>query len=254
MLFAWDKDKFTCPTTLVIYYTGTLAQAEALQGINTYCWEVSHSTLVSYEEFTSEDFERDSNVHYMVYGYNQCEAFYEGDHNEGAIEEKFLGAAYVTDYVHASTCLRCQKSFVVDTICGPLFVDLGYTKAEDGTAFSYDLKLNKTNIATYEAKTSKTLNYGFIVGSYTEGETGDIMGLDGKATIAKSVVTDFAGVQFNNLDKYCLKMTGIKADQYEMLIYCNAYVLDGTAVSYMGAVKEDGKALAVSYSTLPVKQ
>ena len=191
---------------------------------------------------------------WIIYGCNVCETFYKGTHNESAVVAKFLGASYVTDYVHASTCLRCQKSFVVETICGPLFNDLGYTKAEDGTAFSYDLKLNKTNIATYEAKTGKTLNYGFIVGSYTEGETGDIMGLDGKATIQKSVVTDFAGVQFNNLDKYCLKMTGIKADQYEMLIYCNAYVLDGTSVSYMGAVTGDGKALAVSYKTLPAKQ
>ena len=78
--------------------------------------------------------------------------------------------------------------------------------------------------------------------------------MDGNATIQKSIVTDFADVQFSALNKYCLKMTGISADQYEMLIFCNAYVLDGAAISYMGAVKEDGKALAVSYKTLPVKE
>lgn len=248
-------------SNITFIFTGTKAQAEALQEYyRTHESNAAHApnnskfydaVLVSADEY---DVTQEPSGFHLVYGYSACDAFYEGDHNEGAVEEKFLGASYVTDYVHASTCERCQESFVVDTICGPLFVDLGYSKCDDGTAFTYDIKLNKANIATYEAKTGKTLNYGFIVGAYTEGDTGDIVGLDGKSTIQKSVVTDFAGVQFNNLDKYCLKMTGIKADQYEMLIYCNAYVLDGTAVSYMGAVTDDGKALAVSYKDLPAKQ
>ena len=248
-------------SNITFIFTGTKAEAEALQEYyRTHESNSSHAPnnkkfydaiLVSADEY---DVTQEPSGFTFVYGYNACDAFYNGTHNEGAVEAKFKGADYVTDYVHASTCQRCQKNFVVDTICGPLFVDLGYSKCDDGTAFTYDLKLNKTNILTYEAKTGKTLNYGFIVGAYTEGDTGDIVDTNGNSTIQKSVVTDFAGVQFNNLDKYCLKMTGIKADQYEMLIYCNAYVLDGTAVSYMGAVKEDGKALAVSYQTLPAKQ
>ena len=191
---------------------------------------------------------------YIVSNANTCDLYYAGVHTWGAKTPMFEGKEYVTAYVNASTCAKCAKNDVVDTICGPLFIDLGYAKADDGTAFTYDIKLNKANILIYEQNTGKTLNYGFIVGSYTEGETGDIVDLDGKATIQKSVVTDFAEVQFSNLNKYSLKMTGIKADQYEMLIYCNAYVLNGEAVSYMGATTDSGKALAVSYKTLPVKQ
>ena len=249
-------------SNITFIFTGTKAQAEALQAYYK-AWTLANhadhapnssklydAPLVSALEF---DVTAEPVGCTFVYGYNLCDAFYAAKHNEGAVEAKFEGAAYVTDYVHASTCLRCQKSFVVDTICGPLFIDLGYAKAEDGSAFTYDLKLNKANIETYEELTGKALNYGFIVGSYN-GETGDIIDMDGNAAIQKAIVTDFADVQFSALNKYCLKMTGISADQYEMLIFCNAYVLDGTAISYMGAVKEDGKALAVSYKTLPVKE
>ena len=225
----------------MIIFTGTKEQAEAFGALKT----------ISYEEYAKTNFAYEAGT--IVYGYSECVAFYDGVHTYGDESEKFLGSEYVTDYVVASTCEKCQTDTVIETICGPLFLDLGYSKAGDGSAFTYDIKLNKANIEVYENKTGKTLNYGFIVGSYTEGDSGDIIGTDGEAKVAKSVVTDFTDIKFNQLDKYSLKMTGIKESQYEMLIYCNAYINDGTAVSYLGAQNEENKALAISYTTLPAK-
>ena len=250
-LFAWDTDKFTCPTTLVIYYTGTLAQAEALQAKNTSCWEVSHSTLVSYEEFTSDSFARDESVHYMVYGYNKCEAFYAGVHDKDVETQKFVGQAYVTDFVNASTCKRCDIDFIASTICGPIFDDLGYSTEDEGTAFAYAIIVNSTNIDKYIETTGDTLVYGFIVGLYAENSTGDIINANGEAQIANSLVFDFTEPKYDNLNRFELKFTNIT--NTELGLYCNAYVINDTDVSYIGAVTEEYKAAPVTFNTLPKK-
>ena len=184
---------------------------------------------------------------------NHCEIYYDGVHTPGEGTEKFLGKAYVSDYVVASTCGKCDLEFVKETIVGALFVDLGYAKAQDGSAFTYDIIVNKNNVEKYQNHTGTNLSYGFIVGAYKEGDTGDIIGVDGNAIIDKAIVTDFAEIKFNNLDKYCLKMTGITEAQQNMLVYCNAYINNNVEIAYMGAVNEDKKAQAVSYLTLPVK-
>lgn len=253
---------------LVVFYSGNKTAAEAIINkaktggtdgamLNGFFASMTLLTQAEYEKAVEDGTlvigTTSAPARYMVYGYNKCTAFYNDEHNKGEVEAKFLGEEYTSDFVHASTCQRCKDSFVVDTICGPLFNDLGYAKADDGSAFSYDIKIYKSNIAIYEETTGKTLNYGFIVGAYSEGDTGDIVNLDGTSVIDKSVITDFSEVKYDKLDKYCLKMTGLNEAQYEVLIYCNAYVNNGETVSYMGAVTEESKALAVSYQTLPVK-
>lgn len=185
---------------------------------------------------------------------NHCEIYYNGVHTNGTSTPKFAGAEYVSDYILASVCTKCELETVTGKICGPLFNDLGYAKAEDGTAFTYDIIVNKSEITKYQNYTSKTLSYGFIVGAHTEGQTGDIIGVDGTVAISKAIVTDFVEIKYEKLDKYCLKMTGIAKEQQDMLLYCNTYINDGTAVSYLGAVTEEGKALAISFEKLPVKE
>ena len=251
-LFSGDTNKFSCPATFVVYYTGTLAQAQTLQATNTSCWEISHSTLVSYEEFTSDSFARDESIHYMVYGYNKCEAFYKGEHNKSEVESKFVGQDYVTDFVNASTCTRCALEFIVgEPICGPLFDDLGYSTEDNGTAFAYAIIVNSDNIKTYVEATDDTLVYGFVVGKYTEGDTGDIIGADGVAKIANSLVFDFTEPKYDNLNRFELKFTEIT--NAELKLYCNAYVINDTDVSYIGAVTEEYKAAPVTFNTLPKK-
>ncbi len=252
-LFSGDTNKFSCPATFVVYYTGTKTQAEALQAINTSCWEVSHSKLVSYEEFTSESFVRDDSEHYMVYGYNKCEAFYAGEHDEGDVEQKFEGQKYITNFVNASTCQRCALNFVVgDPICGPLFKDLGYSTEDEGTAFTYAILVNDANIATYIENTGDTLVYGFIVGKYVEGDPEDIISADGIAQVSNAIVTNFAEVKYENLNRFNLKFTNITNP--DLQLYCNAYVSNGTEVAYIGNLTESYKPLPITFATLPTKK
>jgi hypothetical protein len=253
LLFAWDNNKFTCPTTLVVYYTGSYDQAVALQAKNTYCWEVSHSTLVSYEEFTSKDFVRDSKVHYMVYGYNKCTAFYNDAHKHGTEQEKFLGAEYLTDYVIATTCQRCNENVIKETIATSIFTNKGYSYASYGTgkSFTFGISLNEQAYSDYTAHNpDASIKFGFIIGS-VESSDNDILNANGTSKLVNHVITDFTSVEYQRLNRYDLIIHGIGDDDVDTPLYCGAYVIEGDSIYYIGNTTTQ-KAVPITYSALPV--
>ena len=243
---------------ITFIFTGTKSEAEALQALYKSVADPGHdannkkfydATLVSADEY---DVTQEPSGFTFVYGYNACNAFYKGEHNEGPVEMKFDGQKYVSNFVNASTCTRCALDFVVgEPICGPLFDDLGYSTEDEGTAFAYAVIVNSTNIDKYIEVTGDTLVYGFIVGLYAENSTGDIINAEGVAQIANSIVFDFSDPNYDNLNRFELKFTNIT--NAELGLYCNAYVINDTEVSYIGAVTEDYKAAPITFANLPKK-
>ena len=185
---------------------------------------------------------------------NHCDVYFGGTHTPGEINEKFLADAYLSDYVLYSTCQKCALEFIERTVSGPLFKDLGYARSEDGSAFTYDFIAYKENVKLYQDYMGVTVSYGFVVGSYNEGDSGDILGTDNVGKIANAIVTDFSTMELSNLNKYNLKITGITESLQSKLIYCNGFVNDGTQITYLGAVTEEKLAFAISYATLPIKE
>lgn len=186
---------------------------------------------------------------------NHCEVYNNSVHTWGEEDFGFVGQAYITDFVNVSTCQECDISDITETICGPLFVNLGYSRSLDGTAFTYGISLNEGNISTYKSKTGEDITYGFIVGlAGTEAEEGKILSSAGEALISNSIVTDFTNVQYEKLNVYNLKMTSIDTEaQKELKIYCNAYVIEAGVVSYIGEVDEKYIPVAIQVKNLPVK-
>ena len=173
----------------------------------------------------------------------------------GEQSEMFNGEKYVTNYVNAAPCTNCSKNSVASVICGPLFVNLGYSKAEyDDTAFTYGISLNKENIAIYEAKTGEILSYGFIIGlAGTEEVAGNIVSANGESLISSSIITNFTEVIFSNLNVYQIKMTRIETEAQKTLpIYCNMYITNSESVSYVGSVDKNGKPVAITLKALPI--
>ncbi|MBO5091117.1 MAG: leucine-rich repeat domain-containing protein [Clostridia bacterium] len=252
---------------LVVFYSGNKVAAEAIINkaktggtdgamLNGFFASMTLLTQAEYEKAVEDGTlvigTSSAPARYMVYGYNKCEAFYKGEHNKSEVESKFLGQDYVTDFVNASTCTRCALSFIVgEPICGPLFDDLGYSTEDEGTAFAYAIIVNSTNIDKYIEVTGDTLVYGFIVGLYAENSTGDIINANGEAQIANSLVFDFTEPRYDNLNRFELKFTNIT--NTELGLYCNAYVINDTDVSYIGAVTEDYKAAPITFANLPKK-
>ena len=253
----------------VIFFTGTQAQAEALVSKYSADPNIKGANIVAYDpekgnnkasyiglDACTDQRTVDTN-RVIVFGYNMCDAFYNSDHKNSEVSRKFEGLPYVSNYVNASTCQRCEKNFVVgEAISGPLFKDKGYSKSADGTAFTYGISLYESEIQKYEAATGNIISYGFILGlAGTEAESGKIVSSEGEALVSNSVITNFADVKYNSLNIYNLKVTKVESDaQRALSIYCNAYVIENGKVSYIGSLDKNEKPLAIMVKDLPTEK
>lgn len=222
------------------FYTGTLEQIEdAIEIFKASTTNATdnngnflNATIISKAEYDANPSNYESGD-YIIYGYNTCEAFYNGVHGESQVTYDFEGEDYTTDLYSFTGCSRCNDN-IKAFVCGPLFTNKGYSKVADGSMFTYGISINEENIKTYKSKTGNTFSYGFIVGAVPTTPTGNIIDVNGNALIEKSLVVDFAGVQFNNFTIYNVKMCDIDTTQQTMPVYCCAYIIDGSQVSYIG--------------------
>ena len=189
----------------------------------------------------------------MVYGYNSCEAFYDGEHSISTeAVDKFEGEAYVTRYVTVCACTRGCGSDAVSEICGPLFTNKGYSVYEENGKgnITFGIYVDEKNIEVYEAYTKNKVSFGFVVGKENTALGGEIFDENGACLVDGAICTDFATIDFKSFSIYNLKLTGIATDANKAQnMYCGAYVIDGTSASYIGNSVTD-KAVAVSYNSL----
>ena len=260
-LFAWDNNKFTRPASLVIYYTGTAAQAKTLQETNTSCWEVSHSTAISYDEFTSDTFVRDESVHYLVYGYNACDAFYNGNHNyegtgnclEGVectqchdeiknfTEHKmvetlvypngFTGAGIYNKFcTNASDCTANKISNAEKPVIFMMNEDNGFSESgKDGIAFG-GYCLNATALDEYNrVNKDAPVKYGVVLinPDYLDGQ--DSFFVNGKVNSTTEnkgfLQTDMSSARYANISISVTGFTG-KAENLSIILAIYAYTDD----------------------------
>ena len=243
------------PKNAVIYYCGGDAN-KLLSLTNDGSGNVSSFIQTKIDDGSIVEYngiDKEYTIGTIVYNANTCDVYYGGVHTWGELIPMFEGQAYVTDYVNASTCQMCQKSDIANVICGPLFVNLGYSRDTLGSAFTYGISLNDDNITLYKQATGKEISYGFILGLYgTEEEAGKIVSSDGKSLISNSIITDFSNVNYEKLNVYNLKVTKIDETQKTLQIYCNAYVIEETNVSYIGSVDEKFMPVFVTVEAMPV--
>ena len=239
------------------FFTGTKAQAEEIVRLmastnnNPY---LGNATVEAYNPNTNyENYGATIGSNVIVYGYSPCDAFYNGAHTEAQTTLGFEGEKYTTPYCSFTGCTRagCNDVDIVE-IAGALFENKGYSKVEDGSSFTYGIIINEANIAKYKAATKEDITYGFIVGAVPNSPTGDIISASGESLLEKTVVADFTTLTAKNLTVYNVKMVGIDTDlQKAQAIYCCAYVIDGSAISYIGEKVTD-KAVSVSSDSILV--
>ncbi len=187
----------------------------------------TNATVVSYADYLL-DKEAYNNGDYIFYGYNACDAFRGGNH-ENTVEYGFAGEKYLSDYCAYTTCQSCGKEST-EVISGPLFVNKGYAKALDGSSFTYGITVNAEEIAKYEAATGETVSYGVLAAKKNVSSDGLLIGAD-KAPLDGVILADFTQ---NEYSIFNLKVNGISEENKSTEIYCGAYAIIGDSVAYFG--------------------
>ena len=201
---------------------------------------------VSYEEYLKNP-EGYVTGRHLVYGLETCKVFY-NDHNVVGVESvnKFKGEAYLTSYVCVKECTQCGGE-LEEEISAPLFVNKGYSKELGGSFFTYGIVINKDEIAKYIAAQGEgyVFNYGIVLANAEISESGNLFDENGEA-ISGAYTLDITNV---NYTIYNLKVTGIGEAQKDTPIYASAYVIDNSAVSYIGENVTE-KAVSITFNTV----
>lgn len=233
--------------------TGTLAEAEAIRAIAKAAIEGTNNApnmskfydavLVSAADY---DVTQEPSGFTFVYGYNLCDAFYEGEHAmSGDVKMNFKG--YFNDVTYEDVCTRggCGLS-VVDSerTISAMFTYRGYSCSQfsNGTGFSVvqGFKVNKESISKYvEATGDNSFVFGVVATANVGGEAINPI-VDGGKVLSQ---------EFKNLvhDYFEIKISGITEDLFETNIVFCAYVIDNGDVSYL-----DGEATEIDGETVYV--
>ena len=237
---------------MVIFYTGDKTEYEALKAILTTLknnGKFVNATAMEWDATKDDQYYKDlaatEKKNYVVYGYNTCQAFYDNEHSFSEPTYEYKGEEYLSNYVAISACSVCGITDSETVVCGPLFINKGYAKEENGSLFTYGIVVDKDEIAKYVAHTGKAFNYGMIVAAGDLVNDGALFDESAKA-IDGTIIIDVTTTKYT---VYQLKMTGIKDTQKDLSVYACAYVIDGTAVSYIGEETKDS-AVAISYNQI----
>ncbi|MBQ7761556.1 MAG: leucine-rich repeat protein [Clostridia bacterium] len=235
---------------IAFFFTGTEEQAEQIKTIMASTNNnpnLGNATLEKYDptvDYTDYASTKGSNV--LIWGYNKCEAFYEGTH----LEDGEVAYTYVDENGNATTesytsalkvscpCGRsCGVESVIETIPA-LFTNLGYSEKEySNGGIQISFAVNNQAVARYNEVMNTTIAYGIF--AVAQGNAQDEEGND-KAIINAdgTSVTGVASVDFSKhtYDIFAIRVIGFETEAHmNAQLALGAYVIDGGKVTYLQA-------------------
>ncbi len=246
-------------SNIKFFYTGTSEQlAIALDNFKngttssgTNNWKFTGATQISYTDYiASPDSYNDKN--YIIYGYNLCDAFYEGNHqNKTTIEY----ADFMLNGTKTTECSNCKLS--TTAVTNPLFTSKGFSIPENGgDSIAIGFNIDNQAISEYKQITGKAFEYGVFAALFDKVATTEAINADGttpNGTVKASVSNEeFVGVEF--------KLSGFVTEEYKMLqLVMGAYIIEsddsGKKVHYLQVEKpsENNKYSYITYNNILTK-
>ncbi len=225
---------------MVIFYTGDLAQYEALYGTLKTLGnngKFINATPIAWDNTKDDQYYKDlaatDNKNYVVYDYDRCQAFYNGHQMSGDSTMQFNG--YMNDITFASKCKNCTYTGIDETkTISAIFKYLGYSYTEGKFGGTYSMAqffgVNEESLARYEEIIGATLSFG-VIAKANVVEAGQAAGaispsLDGE----KVLYMDFT----NGKNSYFeIKIAGIDAENLDTKIVFCAYVIENGKMFYL---------------------
>ena len=265
----------TNETGTVYYYTGDL-NGLTISGTNNKA--LLNAEWVHVDAFTGVA--SDKNI--IVYGYNVCDAFYQGVHDvktamegstcQGECErvgcdeigilanpehqnawmftdengnEMNVTALIVAEY----KCADCKTVESREEI-SPLFVAVGYTfNEEEPSQISYRAFVKQEPLARYEELSGQPLKYGLVAGIAGQNPDGKPLTFNAETqqigTVGSVVYAQATGTDYTSIE---IKLTGINTST---TIYCNAFAVVNSKISYI--CDTTGDTASYKNIVIPVK-
>ncbi len=264
-----------------VFFVGTLDELNALLDNtnfenNTPLSDVvgeNRANLISYEAYQALE---DKSGKYVVYNYNYCDAYNEGNHKIG--EENQLSPCagqcsecnqtvvvhtgtnvtvtivydnYEAEGKKITTCQNTGCTHTEETTVPAIFTFRGYSVSEEGGAgVSVKYSIDNDAIEEYETVTGNTLNIGLFLGIKDKVGTNEIVDTEGN-TAQGVVAAQMPKDRFIFIE---MKVLGLD-DYKESLFAFGAYVIDGQeekTVTYLqpGTPAEGDKYVFTSYNAI----
>ena len=226
-----DREVFRdMPNKVVVYYTGDSAEDLKSLTVNNYNGVITDASTicVSASKF---DVENKENKNYIVYGYDNCTAFF-GGHKLSENLEKLL-TSYFEPIYFAGKCLNSGCDFKgadQSKTIGALFVDYGYSATEAPINGTYSMSqfygINREAVEQYKA-VSENFEFGFVVAA-----NADPFGAVANGTLSadKFFVTE---EKFFAFDYVAVSIGGITTETANKAVAFCMFVKDGSEVRYL---------------------
>ena len=262
-------------TGMVIFYTGNQTQYEELKAVLTTLTnngKFINATAVEWDSTKDDQYYKDlaanEKKNYVVYGYNTCEAFYNGIHDiqqegdnqcsgictncgltkllENPIHKNIWvlnggeDVSYMSEFTAVCKCEHCETVASSETIAA-IITTKGYSNKETGdSGIHQEFKVDKKALGRYaEILEVETTTFGILAGVAGE-EDGNPIVADENGKL--SVVGNSTIAQFGLDSEYSIikiKLSGINTNAS---IYCGAYIALGQSITYISDVTESNKA------------
>ena len=221
---------FNSAGSFTLFFTGTKEEIEALKTRMSYTQEnqslmSSLNNIYSYEEYIAAGSPQGLCA---VYGYSQCNAFYNGVHeNETVVEYE----AFDKEGVKIVGCTKCNQN--EKTVLPALFTTQGASMPENGNgALAIGYKVDTAALSTYESLTGKSVKYGVFAVSKANLEGKNVF--ENGVAINGAITADLTSYSFASFE---LKIVGFTDTNSDLPLAMGAYVVvsdeNTTEYSYM---------------------
>lgn len=264
--------------TGVLFYTGTMAQAQALVDKAESDTPIfNNATLVEWDSTKTDDEYMPSSGWTIVYGYNKCRAFYGNEHDEkvlngcqfgcardcGVVEmlenpvhdnQKMVtygGSEDKNYYAEIKVCLGCVncKAEISSISIDPLFTNKGYSTDLVGVGIVQGFTVNFDAVNDYIENVDSEFEYGLVASTFE----GELISMENGTPVAKSGVIS-ARIPNGSFKFLEIKLVGITEAQLDTNLVCCAYTVDNGEVFYMSNGATSKTATGKSYNQLKTNE
>ncbi|MGM9666256.1 MAG: hypothetical protein ACI3XX_06945, partial [Eubacteriales bacterium] len=219
-------------SSIKFFFTGTQDQLNTLKTAladttnNTVFTGIDGANIVEYDLDKGYDYYNSLDGAYIIYGYNKCEAFYDGVHTIS--ENPVLAYANGFDKDGTSSC-NCTREcgVLVSTKIDPIFTALGYSIKGTNDAIYGGFTVNTEALKNYNAyivaQGENALRYGIVI--VNVGDASDISFTSGVIDSANAIQVEIKDTTFT---RFGFTLTGFTTDELKALnLVISAYVIDG---------------------------